>query len=448
MATERIPPQDLDAEQAVLGAMMVERELVDVVSAILTTADFYAPHHQTVYDVIIGLFFEGLPIDKVFVANALRARGMLDKVGGPDSLTRLLNAVPTTASTEFYAKLVAEKAKERRLIEAGRSIERVGWECPEGVDAAIERAEQLLYALHGRNMPTLVGMNDALRDWYADLEYKHKAPSIALPYPALHTHVGGLQPGWIYVLAGRPGHCKTMLALDIGQHVARTHPVMFGSLEEGRRPLIARAVSKAASIPTARLLTGKASDYDFGKAAGVMGELSELRMWWLDRPLYLRELGPALRRMKREHGLSLAVIDHSRKIKDMRRDARKNQTYVVEDVLDEIKDLAEELEIPILLLVHLGREAERQARPEDGPTATHVGDSDHYERNAAALIASWLPHRYNPERPKSQLMIRVLKSKYGPVGDIEFGVDLAYNRVWERSKDDVDAQLQMTGTGT
>lgn len=442
MNPERIPPQSLDAEQAVLGAIMVERELIDTVSTILTTADFYSPHHATIYDVMTALAFADAPIDKVSVAESLAKRNLLDKVGGLDFLTQLLDAVPTTASVEYYAKLIVEKSKQRRLIEAGRAIERMAWEPTDDVDDEIERAEQLLYALHNRSLPTLVGMPDALSDWYADLEHKVHAPSIALPYPKLHRCVGGLQPGWIYVLAGRPGHCKTMLALDIAQSIAQTQPVMFGSLEEGRRPLIARAVGKAAAIPTSRLLTGKATDYDFGKAAGVMGELSELKIWWLDRPLFMRELAPTLRRMKREHGLSLAVIDHSRKIKDMRRDARKNTTYVVEDVLDEIKDLAEELEIPIILLVHLGREAERQHKPEDGPTATHVGDSDHYERNAAALIACWLPNRYNSERPKTQLMVRVLKSKYGPNGDIEFFVDLAYNKVHEQTVEAVD-QLEM-----
>lgn len=422
-------PVALDAEQAVIGAMMVDRELVANVSGIANTADLSLGTLKRVFDAIMTLYFDDAPTDVTAVAEELRRRGHLEAMGGLTFLTSLVNTVPTTASAEYYAHEVVRASRARGLIRAGQAIMDLGFEASQEIDGQLERAEQVLYALRGRGLPTAVQIAPALRTWLSDLERRHNASPLVLPYPTLHYHIGGLQPGWVYVLAGRPNHCKTMMALDIALSISRTHPVMFGSLEEGINPIVARAVGRDAGIPISRLLTGQATEYDFAKSIEAAGDLSERKLTLLGRPLFLRELRGVLRREKAERGLSLLVIDHSRKLKDMRVDVRKNTTYVVEDVLDELKELAEELEIPVLLLVHLGREADRAGA--DGPRADHVGDSDHYERAAAALMAVWLPARYDAKEPKNKLMLRVLKAKYGPQGDIQFAVDLAFNRIRE-----------------
>jgi replicative DNA helicase len=422
-------PMALDAEQTVVGALMIDRELVANVSAIAISTDFSVGNHRRVFDAIMSLYFDDAPTDVVAVAEELRRRDQLEAVGGPQFLTSLCNTVPTTASVEYYAHEVVRASRARQLIHAGQAIMDLGFEAAQEIDDQLERAEQVLYALRGRGLPMAVQMAPAIKTWLADLEKKHRTPALVLPYPTLHYHIGGLQPGWVYVLAGRPNHCKTMMALDIALSISRLHPVVFGSLEEGVNPIVARAVGRDAGIPISRLLTGQANEYDFAKSIEAAGDLSERKLTFLGRPLFLRELRGVLRREKAERGLSLLIIDHSRKLKDMRVDVRKNTTYVVEDVLDELKELAEELEIPVLLLVHLGREADRAGA--DGPRADHVGDSDHYERAAAALMAVWLPARYDAKEPKNKLMLRVLKAKYGPQGDIPFAVDLAFNRIRE-----------------
>ncbi|MBV8222964.1 MAG: replicative DNA helicase, partial [Candidatus Eremiobacteraeota bacterium] len=279
---DRIPPQNLDAEQAVLGALMVDRELVPVVAEIVRRDDFYAPHHATLYEIVSSLYERGEPVDKISVAEELRRRRLLDDVGGLDFLTQLLNAVPTTASAEYYAKVVSEKAILRALITAGGRISMAGFEPSDDVEETLDRCEQMIFQIGHRQHGGFTQVKDLLKPAFEQINklYHQQGQITGVPsgFKSLDQFTAGFQPGELVIVAARPSMGKTSLALNIAVHAAKQagRGVAVFSLEMSSNQLIQRLLAAESRIDAQRLRTGNIKDDDWGKISAAMGELADL----------------------------------------------------------------------------------------------------------------------------------------------------------------------------
>ncbi len=429
------PPQNLDAEQAVLGALMVDSTLFGAVSSIVQPADFYAPQHQALYLVIKRLVDANLPVDKVGVAEELVKRKALEAVGGMDMLTQLLDAVPSTSSAEYYARIVREKSILRAIINVGSRISQCGWDQESEIADVVAKCEAMLRSAteRGSSNDGAQQVGKMLGAWYDRLTERRNTPRLLMPFNALGECLGGLQPGCLYAFVGRPAHGKTTVAGSIAAYVAEKEPVCFAALEEGDEAFIDRQVAVRTGIPKKRLKAGLIRDDEWGSVTAALAEINELKLTLIGdaRPRTLNELRADLRREKAsERGLSLAIIDHSRVIEDFRAQKNQTDTAAIENALISLKHAAAELHIPVILLVHLNRKADDAGV--EGPLEQHVLHSDAYQQWATATLAIWRPYKYDHNEDPKTLKVRVLKNRFGEDGcDFEFKADLATDVIRE-----------------
>jgi replicative DNA helicase len=429
---DRPPPHNLAAEQAVLGALLVDSTLYGAVASIIGHDDFYQQTHQRVFLAIRTLVDANKPIDKVGLCEELSRRHDLQNVGGPEYIGSLLESVPTTAATEQYARIVQEKAIRRNLISAGHEIARLSW-ADDGCEIAdtVGHTERIMRSATNRAGGDFAKGVDALMSpWLADLENRHLIPRLVLPYGALGDCLSGLQPECLYIMCARPGHMKTGMAVNIAAYIAKTEPVVYAALEEGTKPIIDRQVSNLTGIPKKKFRTGVFTDYEWAKIAEAAGEVAARKLTIVDNspPLDTNQLRAALRRERAEGRCNIAIIDHARKLTDMGGFGNKTATYIIEDVCNSLERAAIELHIPIVLLVHLSKEADRTGA--NGPSAAQTADSDWYYKAATAQFALWRPSAYDEKFDKNLLKVRILKNRYGPEHvDFDFNCDFATDRI-------------------
>lgn len=420
MLSDRLPPQNLEAEQSVLGAMLIEPEAVPAVMEIIQADSFYRDVHRRIFEAMVYLYDRSEPVDIITVTEELRRRGQLEEVGGVSYITSLANAVPTAANVEYYARIVEEKAVLRRLLQAAGEITRRVYEDEEEVEKLLDRAENLIFEVaHRRTKRTYVHINEILLETYEQIEflYTHKGGVTGVPtgFIEFDEMTSGLQPSELIILAARPSQGKTALCLNIACHAAirKKVPVGIFSLEMSREQLAQRMLCAEANVNSHRLRCGMLTDDDWSRLAKGLGRLSEAPIYIDDTPdLALMELRARARRMKAEHRIGLIIIDYLQLMHSRGRFESRQQE--ISEISRSLKSLARELEVPVLALSQLSRAVEQ--RQDRRPQLSDLRESGAIEQDAD--LVGFIYH--NPETAQDNIIeLIIAKQRNGPVGSVQ-----------------------------
>ncbi len=418
---ERLPPQSQEAEQAVLGALLVSGDGITRVVDLLEPEYFYRKSHQTIYAAMLDLYDQNEPVDIVTVSQCLKDGGTLENVGGRGYITELSLSVATTANLEYYAKMVQEKAILRQLIKAGSEI--VG-SCYEETDAevALDRAEHLIFGLAQRKeMKSLVHIKHIVEDSFQRIEQRYENRDVLSGVPSgfydLDAMTSGFQPSDLVIIAARPSMGKTAFVLNLAQHAAINNniPCAIFSLEMSKESLVMRMLCSQAEIDANRLRTGHMHTSDWTKLASAMGKLGEAPIYIDDSALVnAMEIRAKCRRLKSEmNGLGLIIIDYIQLMQG--RKATDNRVQEVSEISRSLKTLARELNVPVLALSQLSRAVE--ARQNKRPMLSDLRESGSIEQDADLVMFIYRDEYYNPESEKrGEAEIIIAKQRNGPTG--------------------------------
>jgi replicative DNA helicase len=364
----RVPPHNLQAEESLLGAMLLSKEAIAIASEVLTSDDFYKPAHGHIFEAVTSLSSAGEPADPVTVADELRRADLLDSVGGVAALVHLQASTPATSNAQRYARIIEEHALLRRLIGVAGEIAEMGYDLPEDVTKVVDRAESLVFEVAQRRVTdTMASIHDLL-DYNLDrLEqlYERGDSITGLPtgFLDLDELLSGLQPSALYVVGARPSAGKTALALCAATNVAveGQKPVLIFSLEMSQVELIQRMLCAEARVDSKRIRNGNLTEADWQKIAHATGRLAEAPIWVDDNPnLTVMELRSKARRLKSRVGeLGLVVVDYLQLMTG--RSSAENRQVEVSEISRGLKILARELECPVLALSQLSRQLELRA---------------------------------------------------------------------------------------
>jgi replicative DNA helicase len=315
---DRTPPQDMDAEQCVLGAMMMSKDAIADVVETLRGSDFYRPAHEQIYDAITDLYGRGEPVDALMVSNLLGKRGALIKIGGADYLHTLLASVSVAANAGYYAAIVREKAVLRRLVDASVRIGQMSYAAEGDVDDIVDRAQAEVYSVTDRKASEDYKalselMQPTLDEMEAISSRSGTLSGVPTGFADLDDLTNGLHPGQMVIVAARPGQGKSTFALDIARSASIKHSLtsVIFSLEMSQIEITMRLLSAEASIPLSHIRGGRMSDDDWARVASKMGQVSEAPMFIDDSPnLTMMEIRAKARRLKQRHDLKLVVIDY------------------------------------------------------------------------------------------------------------------------------------------
>jgi replicative DNA helicase len=424
---DRLPPQSLEAEQSVLGAILIDRDAVVEVAEFLRAEDFYRQAHGRIYRAILELFERREPIDIVTVAEALERESELESVGGRAYLASLTSQTPTAVHAVQYARIVERKSVLRNLIGAAGKIAGIGYEDPAEIQEAIDRAEAELFQVSNRRVTAgFARLRELLHAAYDRLDYLHahrgEILGIRSGFPDLDSLTTGFQKSDLIIIAARPSIGKTSLALNIAEHAAVRDKRSVGifSLEMSKEQLVQRLLSSVSNIDSDRLRTGFLEEMDFTRLAPAMNALSEAQLYIDDTPnISTMELRTKARRLQAEAGLDLVIVDYLQLMHaaSVSRDA--NRVQEVSEISRGLKSLARELDVPVIALSQLSRQPEM--RNEKEPRLSDLRESGAIEQDADLVIFLWRePDRTGETHAVEQeeVKLKLAKHRNGPTGEI------------------------------
>ncbi len=412
-----------------LGALLVDRELVPIVSEIVQKSDFYAPHHATIYEALIALYERGEPIDKVSVSEELRRRKLLDDIGGGEFISQLLNTVPTAASAEYYARVVAQKAILRSLITAGGRISVMGFEQPEDVEDTLDRCEQMIFEIGRRSSGGFTLVRDLLKPAFEQIDklYHQRGSVTGVPsgFRRLDQFTTGFQAGELIIIAARPSMGKTSLCLNIGMNAAKGagKSVAVFSLEMSNDQLVQRLLSTEAKIDAQSLRSGNIKDKEWGDITHAMGVLAEVPIYIDDSAaLTVGEVRSRSRRLAASTGLDLIIIDYLQLLRSANPRAT-NRVEIIDEICRNLKALAKELKVPVIALAQLNRSPE--SRNDKRPLLSDLRESGGIEQEADVVAFIYRDDYYNPPTPENENIaeIHIAKQRNGPTGLVQLRFD-------------------------
>jgi replicative DNA helicase len=434
---ERTPPQDLAAEQCVLGGMLLSKDAIADVVEILRTVDFYRPVHSTIFDAILDLYGRGEPADAITLAAALAASGELGRVGGAPYLHDLISAVPTAANAAYYARIVAERAVLRRLVEAGTRIVQLGYGSAAGagrdVDDIVDLAQQAIYDVTEKRVSEdFAVLADMLQPTLDEIEAVGAQGGVMTGVPTgfsdLDRLLNGLHPGQLIIVAGRPGLGKSTAAMDFARNAAVRHNMASAifSLEMSKVEIVMRLLSAEARVPLHVLRSGQLSDDDWTKMARRMGEISEAPLFVDDTPnMTMMEIRAKARRLKQRHDLKLMVIDYLQLMTSPKRVESRQQE--VADLSRGLKLLAKEVDCPVIAVAQLNRGPEQ--RTDKRPQLSDLRESGSIEQDADVVILLHRDDYYDKESPRAgEADFVVAKHRNGPTDTITVAAQLHLSR--------------------
>lgn len=390
MADVHLPPQSLEAEESVLGALLLNKDAIVQVADFLLPEHFYKDAHGQIFEAMLKLYEQRQPIDLVTVAEQLKKRKQLTKIGGSAYLTTLVSGVPTAAHVEEYGRIVKDHYIKRELIRVGTVVAEMAFD--RGVETAnlMDRAEQLIFGVSQRHLrQTFVPVKEALAESFDRLDQLHKSATglrgVPTGFKDLDDALAGMQQSNLLVLAARPGVGKTSLALNIAQYVAveAKLPVGFFSLEMSREELLDRLLVGQADIDAWRLKTGKLDEEDFTKLSDAMGELAEAPLYIDDTPgISVLEMRTKARRLMAEQDLKLLVVDYLQLVRGR---GLENRVQEVTEISQGLKNLARELKVPVLALSQLSRAVEHRGGVKQ-PQLADLRESGSIEQDADVVM--------------------------------------------------------------
>lgn len=423
---EKVPPQNLDAEQSVLGAMLIDKEAVLRATEILRPQDFYRDAHRHVFEAMLGLSERGEAVDLITVTEELRQQGLLDQVGGAAYIAGLASAVPTAANVEYYARIVEEKALLRTLINISTRIAAMGYEGGEEIDALLDRAEQMIFELTQRKASSgFAVIKDILVETFYRIEelFVNKGQATGIPsgFVDLDRLTSGFQPSDLIIVAARPSMGKTALCTNFCQNAAirGNSPVAIFSLEMSKDQLVQRMLCGEAMVDQQKVRTGQLDESDWQKLSQASAPLSRAPIFIDDTPgISVMEMRAKARRLKAEKGLSLIVIDYLQLMTSTRR--IENRQQEISEISRSLKGLARELNVPVIALSQLSRAVEQRA--DKKPMMSDLRESGSLEQDADLVMFIYRDEYYNPESDKRGIAeVIIAKQRNGPVGSVELG---------------------------
>ncbi|MDI3476518.1 MAG: replicative helicase [Thermoanaerobacterium sp.] len=423
MEWNKIPPQNIEAEQAVLGAMLLSRDAIIDASEIVKADDFYKESNKKLFTIIMDMFEKNIPVDLVTVVDELRRQNLLEAVGGLDYITNLSSSIVTTANVSYYAKMIREKATLRRLIQASSEIMEMSYSSGD-IHDVLDAAEQKIFDIaQGRNTENFYPIKDVLMDTFYNIEnlYKNKGHLTGVPsgFPDLDLKTSGFQPSDFILLAARPSMGKTSFALNIAENAALAlkEPVAIFSLEMSKEQLVNRLICSTANIDSQKLRTGNLDDDDWPRLAAAMAPLSTAPIYIDDTPgISVMDIRAKCRRLKLEKGLSLVLIDYLQLMQG--RGNSESRQQEVSEISRSLKGLARELQVPIITLSQLSRAPE--ARSDHRPILSDLRESGAIEQDADIVMFLYRDDYYNKDSEKKNIAeLIIAKHRNGPTGTIE-----------------------------
>jgi len=377
---ERIPPHNLEAEMAVIGSVLVDREMMASVTEIVSPVDFYALRHETIFSALVQLYERGEPLDKITLTEELRRRAALEKVGGLPYLTSLMETVPTAASAEYYSRIVREKAALRGLIHAGTEITRIGYENEDDVDAAIDRSEQVVFEVgrrqqHGEFAPITKLLKDAFEQIDRLYHSRGDRTGVTSGFRDIDEFTAGFQPGSFIIVAARPSMGKTSMALSMALSAAKdeARPIAVFSLEMTSQEIVSRLLSAEARINAQHLRRGNIQEHEWDRISDGMNALSQVPLYIDDSgTLTVTEVRSRCRRLKSADGLSCVFIDYLQLLRPGASTRNQNRNDELSEICRTLKATAKDLEVPIIALAQLNRAVE--TRQDKRPVLSDLRD--------------------------------------------------------------------------
>ncbi|MET9843393.1 replicative DNA helicase [Streptomyces ossamyceticus] len=432
-AFERVPPQDLDAEQSVLGGMLLSKDAIADVVEILKGADFYKPAHETIYQAILDVYAKGEPADPITIAAELTKRGEITKVGGASYLHTLVQTVPTAANAEYYAEIVHERAVLRRLVEAGTRITQMGYAADDDVDEIVNRAQAEIFAVtEQRTTEDYLPLGDIMEGALDEIEAigsrSGEMTGVPTGFTDLDQLTNGLHPGQMIIIAARPAMGKSTLALDFARaaSIKNNLPSVIFSLEMGRNEIAMRLLSAEARVALHHMRSGTMTDEDWTRLARRMPDVSAAPLYIDDSPnLSMMEIRAKCRRLKQRNDLKLVIIDYLQLMQSGKRSESRQQE--VSDMSRNLKLLAKELELPVIALSQLNRGPEQ--RTDKKPMVSDLRESGSIEQDADMVILLHREDAYEKESPRAgEADIIVGKHRNGPTATITVAFQGHYSR--------------------
>ncbi len=426
MEIGRKPPQNISAEQAALGSMLLQEEAILHSIEILKPEDFYRKSHQIIYRCIMDLFEKSKGVDLVTLTEELNRRNKLEEVGGVTYLTTLINSVPTAANIDYYVKIIEEKSILRQLIDNATNIITMSYNEEEEAKVMLDKAEHLIFEVSQRNIESyFVPINEILQDSFEKIESLYHReefitgiPSGFIEFDELTT---GFQPSEFIVVAGRPAMGKTAFCMNIAQYVSinKNVPVAIFSLEMSKSQLVQRMLCSEARIDAHNLRRGRLAEKDWGLLSAAAGRLASAPIFIDDSPgISCLEIKAKARRLKAQHSLGLVIIDYLQLIQGTTRAESRQQE--ISDISRSLKGLARELNIPVIAVSQLSRDVEKRPGLEKRPRLSDLRESGAIEQDADLVVFIYREEYYKPKTEKKGIAEAIIsKQRNGPTGTVE-----------------------------
>ena len=432
-SAERMLPNDMLAEQSALGGMLLSQEACAEVFESVKGSDFYAPKHELIFEAVATLFGKGEPIDVITVTDELMKQGNLVKAGSADYLRTLTSIVPTAANAAFYAKIVQEKATLRRLVEVGTKIAQLGYANEGDVEDLVNEAQERVYQVGGASVTEdYVGLSTSIEAAINEIESAQKRGGDMVGVPTgfieLDDLTHGFHPGQLIIVAARPAVGKSTIALDFARHAAvkANKPTIFFSLEMGRAEIAMRLLSAESNIQLQSMRKGTIGDNEWARLAQVRGQINDAPLYIDDSPnLTLVEIRAKCRRLAQRVGLKMVVIDYIQLMTSGKKVESRQQE--VSEFSRALKLLAKELQVPVIALSQLNRQAEQTK--DKKPEISHLRESGSLEQDADVVILlhrEGIGERDHPRAGEADIILA--KQRSGPTGTVTVAFQGQYSR--------------------
>ena len=426
----QLPPQDIEAEQSVLGSLLIDKDAIIKIADVITTGDFYRKAHEMIFEAIVELYAKSEPIDLLTVSSKLKEKKQFKDIGGMSYLTTLMNYVPTASNVVHYAKIVSQKRVLRDLISASNEISSLAWEENKNIDEVLDEAEKKIFSVSQTSLvQEFQHIKPHLAEAFERFDRLHKGDDTWRGIPTgfidLDKRLAGLQKADLIILAARPSLGKTSLALDFARHASVNEKLSVGifSLEMSKQQLVERLIASEANVDLWRLRTGQLSDEgkdnDFDKISQALDRLSLAPIFIDDAAApNVLQIRTMARRLQAEKGLDLLIIDYLQLMQGSGR--IENRTQEVSEISRSLKNLARELNIPVLALSQLSRAPE--ARTDQIPKLSDLRESGSIEQDADVVMFIYREDKAKPNNEterKNIAEIHVAKHRNGPTGKTE-----------------------------
>jgi len=425
---ERPLPHNLEAERSILGAVLLDNHALNAAVERLRTDDFFLPQHRHIFERMVQLAERQQAIDTITLMEDLARSGELEAAGGVPYLSQLADGLPRVTNVDHYARIVKEKAVLRNLIHSVSAIQEQALAAGDDADVILDRAESQIFQLaEDRVKAGLIGVKDLVKEGFERLEKifseGRRVTGLATGYASLDNETAGLQPSELIILAARPSMGKTALALNIAENVALRHrePVAIFSLEMSKESLLLRLLSSEARVDAHKFRTGHLNRNDWSKLTASLAELGEAPIWIDDSASStVLEMGAKARRLKRDRGLSLVIVDYLQLVVPTLNRRSSNRQEEVSSISRALKALAKELKVPVLVLSQLTRAPEREERK---PQLADLRESGAIEQDADMVLFINRPNFYKtdiPDEDRAKAEIIIAKQRNGPTGSLNF----------------------------